>query len=519
MRKFLLMLIIMISMLCESALAGENTDILQAVLDSARFSRADLGYMPQGYWSRFPLDIPYRLTSFNDLFAEPLKLYDYSKTMAGAVEKYMDSAFLDSGSLALYYLTYSLGVDRKLGGFRNYSPNLKQITDSAHPISEAVDSLLAFENSDTIFSPYDQSVLDDMDPRRSTIYDNEMKQLIIIGDRDKAVEESRRLDSVLTEKDRLIIGKFILNLTDIIRWRNLAFRNCPPELMKRIYEIDDLALTQSDGTVYYPEIDDIATRIDYASLHYAALKAAAITEETADSLLFYLDSENCESFVIPTDYGDIIFNADLGGTIHYDIDRNFLAVVNLKGDNEYTGPCGATKRFYNPVSIHIDLDGNDNYMATDSMSDQGSGILGIGVLYDASGNDTYSGKSHVQGTGLLGVGILFDLKGNDKYNAELSGQGCGYFGIGLCFDAAGNDSFYIYGAGQGFGGVGGGIGVLADYSGDDFYEGEPSPEVFDLSDYHSEKKINGNGVQGVGFGRRGDITDGHSWAGGMGAII
>lgn len=519
MRKSLIMLIVTILIMCGSVSAGDKTDILQTVLDSAGFSRADLGYQPRGYWSRFPLDIPYRLTSFNDLFAEPLKLYDYGKTMAGAVEKYMDSAFLDTGSLALYYLTYSLGVDRKMGGFRNYSPNLKQITDSINPISEAVDSMVAFECADTMFSPYDQSVLDKMDPRKSTISDDAMKQLFIISDRDKAVAESRRLDSVLTGKDRLIIGKFILNLTDIIRWRNLAFRNCPVEPMKRIYEIDDLALTQSDGNVYYPEIDDVAAGIDYPSLHYAALKAAAITQETADSLLFYLDSGGCESFVIPTDYGDIIINADSGGTIQYDHNRNILAAINLKGDNEYTGSCGAASDFYNPLSIHIDLAGDDEYTSIDSMSDQGSGILGIGVLYDASGNDTYTGKSHIQGSGMLGVGILFDLAGDDKYNAELSGQGCGYFGIGLCFDAAGNDSFYIYGAGQGFGGVGGGIGVLADYSGDDFYEGEPSPEVFDMADYHSEKKINGNGVQGVGFGRRGDITDGHSWAGGMGAII
>ena len=124
-----------------------------------------------------------------------------------------------------------------------------------------------------------------------------------------------------------------------------------------------------------------------------------------------------------------------------------------------------------------------------------------------------------QGCGLLGVGLLFDRAGEDIYTAEHSGQGCGYFGIGLCLDAAGDDTYYIYSSGQGFGGVGGGVGILGDYAGDDFYKGEPSPEVCDLADYHSEMKINGNGVQGVGFGRRGDITDGHAWAGGLGAII
>ncbi|PKK83100.1 MAG: hypothetical protein CVT49_10325 [candidate division Zixibacteria bacterium HGW-Zixibacteria-1] len=519
MRKVIFMLIISIVIFCQFTLAGDRADILQLVLDSAGFSRADLGYQPKGYWSRFPLDIPYRLTSFDDLFAEPLKLYDYSKTMAAAVEKYMDSTFLDTSSLALYYLTYSLGVDRKLGGFRNYSPNLMKITDSAHPISEAIDSLLAYEQIDSIFSPYDQSVLDRMDPRSSTLQESEILQLGILHDREKAVEEARRLDSALSVNSRLIIGKFILNLADIIKWRNLALRNCSPEKMQRIYDINDLAITQSDGNVYYPEIDDIAKQIDYASLHYAALKAAAITQETADSLKHYYGLEKFEDFEIPTAYGDIIFCTDSGKPAYCGNGRNILAAVNFDGNTEYNRSCGVTKNFYNPVSIHIDLGGDDKYIAPDSMSDQGSGILGIGILYDASGNDTYIGKNHAQGSGLLGVGILFDMEGNDKYKAELSGQGCGYFGIGLCFDVAGIDSFYIYGSGQGYGGVGGGIGVLADYSGDDFYEGEPSPEVFDLSDYHSEMKINGNSVQGVGSGRRGDITDGHSWAGGMGAII
>ncbi len=38
-------------------------------------------------------------------------------------------------------------------------------------------------------------------------------------------------------------------------------------------------------------------------------------------------------------------------------------------------------------------------------------------------------------------------------------------------------------------------------------------------DYHSQNKINANGAQGCGMGRRGDGSDGHSWAGGLGALI
>jgi len=495
MPRYLFLLFFISICLCGPATAGDNDDILKIVLDSVGFDRYDLGYQPKGYWSRFPNDIPHKLGSFDDLFAEPLKLYDYGKTMAGAAEKYMDPAFLDTSSLALYYLTYSLGVDRKLGGFRNYSPNLLNITDSAHPISEAVDSMIALSRHDKLL--FGSSI-----PISIDVY----------------MTGAAETESTLPDKEKLIIGKLLLNLCESIKWRNIALRNCDPEKMKKIFEIEDLALTQSDGNVYYPEIDDVARTIDYPSMHYAALMAAAIVQETADSISFYKDSIEFFDFYLPTPYGAVV----LAGNDKMNLDRSdigtSLASIDI-GDAPFLDPLGCNTALAPPVSVHIDICGDDIYEGNNSYSSLGSGVLGIGILYDAAGDDIYLGKRRTQGFGLFGIGILFDKDGNDKYEAELSGQGCGYFGIGLCFDAAGIDSFYIYGNGQGYGGVGGGIGVLADYAGDDFYKGEPSPEIFDMADYHSKHKINGNGVQGVGFGRRGDMTDGHSWAGGMGAIV
>ena len=66
-------------------------------------------------------------------------------------------------------------------------------------------------------------------------------------------------------------------------------------------------MTQMDGIVYYPEMDDIATEIDYASLHYAALKAAALAEETADSLTFYGSIPDNSCFDVVTPFGRIAF--------------------------------------------------------------------------------------------------------------------------------------------------------------------------------------------------------------------
>ncbi len=483
---------------CSSTNAQDTNDILQIVLDSIGFNRSDIGYQQKGYWNRFPFDTPYRLTSFDDLFAEPLMLYDYSKTMADAVEKYLAPAYLDSNSISFYALAYSLGVDRKLGGFRSYSANLIPVTDSIYPLEKAFGKL--FESAG----------------RPSEYYTFGEK-----ADWPDYKKEITNFANEISTEIELILAKAVNNLADIIYWQKLAFRNCSEESKQKIFNIRDLAKTQSDGTVYYPEIDDIAAEIDYASLHYAALKTAALAEETADSLIFYGTIPADYYFDLSTPSGRIVF---LGKDYlkknrikSFDC-NNTLLVIDFGNDAVFTGNCGGTS-VSNLVSMFIDLGGDDIYRTDQDISTCGAGVMGIGLLYDQSGNDTYETKNYSQGFGFFGVGMLYDKVGDDKYRAELSGQGCGYFGIGLCFDADGSDNYYIFGDGQGCGGVGGGIGVLADYAGDDYYKGEPDPNVFSRPDYHSKFNINLSNVQGYGGGRRGDGSDGHSWAGGLGAII
>ena len=499
MKNILLICILAILAGPVSPIAGAETDILKQVLDTVGYSRADLGYHPRGYWSRYPLDIPYRLSSFDDLFAEPLKLYDYGKTMAGAVERFLEPSYLDTSSLALYYLTYAVGVERKRGGFRSYSANLTEPPDSGRGLEYAFEQLFLLGRTQPAYYAFGNKT-DFPEYRR-------------------AVTE---LAGQLPEKTVKILSRLIYNVIDIIRWRNIAVRNCDPEKVNRIYGIRGLASSQGDGAVYYPDMDDIAATLDYASLHYAALKSAALAEETADSLFAYGGIPDNLFFELATPFGRVIL-IGRDGLAKNKIERlncdNSLLVIDFGADGRYYGACGATLSPANPVSLFIDLGGNDEYTSELNNPSAGTGILGVGLLYEGGGNDKYNGREYVQGCGLFGVGVLFDRAGKDDYRAELSGQGCGYFGIGLCFDAAGNDSYYICGDGQGMGGIGGGIGVLGDYRGDDFYKGEPYAEVYNRGDYHSDHKINGNSVQGVGFGRRGDGTDGHAWAGGLGAII
>lgn len=483
---------------CLILLTGQvaaQTDALGLILDTVGFDRSDLGFAPKGYWNRYPLEIPYRLASFDDLFAEPLKLIDYTKTMGASVEKYLEPDFFDTTSEALYYLTYSLGVDRRMGGFRNYSANLLPVDSPADPLIKAIGELYLLSGQPYEYSTFG-SYVDDRPPYK------------------------RKITALLKEIDHeteAVLARAIHNLADIIYWRNLAFRRCDRETMAGVFRIRDLASTQSDGIVYYPGIDDIALDIDWPSLHYAGLKTAALIKETSDTLS-RLNAFNGDKLIdITTPYGRIVLIGKDYRDFPVDLDNTLLA-IDFGADGEYSGAVGANAGLDNPVSLFIDLGGNDRYIESAKPS-CGSGLLGIGALYDRSGDDIYRCGDLAEGFGFFGMGLICDRSGQDDYRAGLSAQGCGYFGIGLACDVEGDDIYYLYGDGQGYGGVGGGVGVLADYDGNDKYTGEPSSEVYDRGDYHSDHKINGNGVQGVGFGRRGDGSDGHSWAGGLGAII
>jgi hypothetical protein len=103
-----------------------------------------------------------------------------------------------------------------------------------------------------------------------------------------------------------IIAELLVNLAEAVHWRELAFRNCDREDMLAAFAIRDLAQTQGDGQVYYPELDDIASTIDWASLHYAALKTVAAAEKAERALLPLVNEIPADvEMEIATPYGKI----------------------------------------------------------------------------------------------------------------------------------------------------------------------------------------------------------------------
>ena len=73
---------------------------------------------------------------------------------------------------------------------------------------------------------------------------------------------------------------------------------------------------------------------------------------------------------------------------------------------------------------------------------QGFGVAGVGVLYDAGGDDLYEGEAGVQGSAVFGVGLLLDAGGSDTYRTYADSQGFAYVrAVGLLYDGGGSDKY------------------------------------------------------------------------------
>ncbi|MDF1798753.1 MAG: PDZ domain-containing protein [Planctomycetota bacterium] len=145
--------------------------------------------------------------------------------------------------------------------------------------------------------------------------------------------------------------------------------------------------------------------------------------------------------------------------------------IDLGGSDLYADGAGTTVnqagRPRIPVSINIDLAGDDVYESTHAGS-IGAGVLGVGLVLDLEGDDSYVGTRWSQGAGMLGMGLVLDGAGDDRYRIGSQGQGLGAWGVGALVDARGADRYEASIYGQGVG-LAGGFGLCLDGWGDDEY--------------------------------------------------
>ncbi len=470
-------------------------DAIAEALAAMGIAEKDLGYRPLAHWGRYPhpRTIPHVLPFFEDLHARPLDTYGFARTLGNAVDELLQPAKLREAPDAkdrkesLFRLGVVLGTDRLLGAFRGYSANLDPQPWDREPLLHACETLLERSGKPL---------------RRPMSFGAQF-----------AKEEPSPRAKLRTEVDKvpgplqLPLARLLLNLIEAREWIDLGLRDVPFEMRERLFAALPRLLEETpDGMGYDPVFDDIAKGIDGPSLYYGCLKALQAVQDARREV----PEGGHPAFVfrLDTPWGAVRFD---NGAEEFAEEGPFL-VVDLAG--RARGPLGATAP-RRSLSVALLLAG-----AGGGKAPLASGILGCGVVYAAGdAGSSYATDRYGLGFGMFGLGALVDEGGDDSYEMAAGGMGAGVFGIGLLLDAGGNDAYRLLeGDGQGFGGPGG-VGVLADRSGDDTYFAERDAAKAGRADYHSADKVAANNAQGAGFGRRGDGSDGHSWAGGLGALL
>jgi len=218
---------------------------------------------------------------------------------------------------------------------------------------------------------------------------------------------------------------------------------------------------------------------------------------------------------IETPLGNIILGSS--GDDYYKSPKAFL-IADTAGNDRYTGSVAASISKSMPISVVIDIDGNDTYDSSDKRApSQGTGIFGAGILFDLNGNDIYSAYKMSQGAAMFGLGILFDGKGNDTYSSVLSSQASVNFGFALLADKEGDDKYHAYAGSQAHAGNQA-MAFLVDLSGDDDYSVEQKVKGgYGWLEY--SHGYMGNWSQGCGAGNRSVSTTLGGLSGGIAGLI
>jgi hypothetical protein len=93
-----------------------RTDALDDALAHEGLRRADLGWEPRGYWSRFPADIPHKLRHFDDLLAQPLATVTFTRTAAEAARIHLHPDSLAGTAPDAVGHLYQAVPESRLGG-------------------------------------------------------------------------------------------------------------------------------------------------------------------------------------------------------------------------------------------------------------------------------------------------------------------------------------------------------------------------------------------------------------------
>ncbi len=194
-------------------------------------------------------------------------------------------------------------------------------------------------------------------------------------------------------------------------------------------------------------------------------------------------------------------------------------VIDLGGNDRYSGRMAVPVSKTAPVGLLIDMGGDDVYDGRRAPASIACGLFGIGALFDLSGHDKYYCSNSGLGCAWHGIGLLLDTVGNDLYSGRQWCQGAAHAGVGMLIDESGDDQYFCQLESQGLGSTLG-VGVLVDQQGNDRYHAYDNENGRAITFPSSQTKSHEVSLsQGCGYGRRADNVDGRSLAGGVGALI
>ena len=125
-------------------LPADPPDRLAEALSAVSFERSDLGCRPKTWWSRFGHFAGTRRVPFffPDLFAEPLRTYETSRVMAGAMERYLSPSYRTANEDGAFKTAYFLGFTHLSPAHRGYRAGTADLpADLADPLAAAVEEL------------------------------------------------------------------------------------------------------------------------------------------------------------------------------------------------------------------------------------------------------------------------------------------------------------------------------------------------------------------------------------------
>jgi hypothetical protein len=399
----------------------------------------------------FPPDQPYgdsRLPYYDSIHRAPLSTVPYMINLLNGLEENLDPPVLYN---VLVIGSQQLGETFSGTAF-SYSPTAQPIADAMEALYTAIGSTLSSSDKNQIAS--------------------------------QTAGQPWAL--------QVMTAAMLMGVAEGYQYRQDAVAGYSGDQKNMLFDNGKALLCNEETYIYTVEQ---SVEFDYPDMYRAAGPVLQAIDQMRNVGLYYVPTSS-SAWEWTTPIGKVKLGSsesDAHGSGEY------LLLIDPGGADTYDCSAGANSSLGNPFSICIDLMGNDTYenQGEEAFS-QGGGRMGVGVLWDANGNDQYESTRLCQGFGNFGVGFLIDSGGSDHYVNDRLGQGSGYYGIGVLVDEWGNDEYDCYLYSQGFGYIKG-WGFAYDHEGNDDWEANDTNIIYpgpQTSDHNTSMS------QGCGYGMR-----------------